>query len=212
MRALRSIFAVCSSAAVLALSACGHKTPNLDAPQAQAALNTYFAARNPVCQSFFAKWPVQVSAWDVQNYSYHAKRLAALEDAGLVQYQITKIKPSGTPDAKGADLVEVKSYTLTPAGQAVYRNLGADNGQFCYASKTLDHITSLSAVSTQGAEPTASVHYTYQLQNVAAWAANAKMQEIFPILQKELAGVGQEQNLDLRWRDKTWQVDPVASL
>lgn len=206
---------VCAS--MVWLGACdqlGWGKPTLDPAQAKAAVQAFIDARNPVCQTFFAKWPVQITDYERRNHSYHAQRIAALEAAGLVRYDPGAILPASVQKpskAKGRDFIPTKVYSLTEAGQQAYRSNG-DEGKFCYGQKVIARIASVSAINTQGKEPVASVRFVYDLENLAPWVATPALLEVFPTMSREVAHIGQETELKLVWRDKKWQVDLIASL
>ena len=215
MWALRTVFVVCSTATALLLGACGAGKVGLDQPQAQAAVQTFIDARNPVCQTFFAKWPVQITDYERRNNSYHAQRLAALEAAGLVRHDASAILPKSVQKVSSAnsrDYIATKIYRLSLLGEQSYQSNNEDEGKFCYGKKTIERIAQISAVNTAGKEPTASVRFVYQLQDLADWAATPELLAVFPTMEREIKGIGQETELHLVWRDKKWQVDPIASL
>lgn len=215
MWALRTVFVVCSTATALLLGACGAGKVGLDQPQAQAAVQTFIDARNPVCQTFFAKWPVQITDYERRNNSYHAQRLAALEAAGLVRHDASAILPKSVQKVSSAnsrDYIATKIYRLSLLGEQNYQSNNEDEGKFCYGKKTIERIAQISAVNTAGKEPTASVRFVYQLQDLADWAATPELLAVFPTMEREIKGIGQETELHLVWRDKKWQVDPIASL
>ena len=215
MRALQTTVVAGSTAAVLFLTACGQKTPSLDAAQAQAAVQTFIDARNPVCQTFFAQWPVQVTDYERRNHSYHAQRLEALEAAGLVRHDASAILPKSVQKVSAAtakDYIATKIYRLSLLGEQSYQSNNEDEGKFCYGKKTIERIAQISAVNTAGKEPTASVRFVYQLQDLADWAATPELLAVFPTMEREIKGIGQESELHLVWRDKKWRVDPIASL
>ena len=196
------------------LFACGKKPEPVSINEAQAkqALSTFIAARNPVCQAYCAKWPVQVSDYDVRNRSYHAVRMAALESAGLVQFEIVKILPQGMSKASGKDYVPVRSYSLSELGQTVYKPDNEEAGRFCYAHKVLESVSNVTPAELNGKSHTSSLRFVYRLENVAPWASNAKMQEAFPIIKRELDNAGIEQSMKLTRRDSQWTVDEIESL
>ena len=215
MRALHTMVVAGSTAAVLFLTACGQKTPSLDAAQAQAAVQTFIDARNPVCQTFFAQWPVQVTDYERRNHSYHAQRLEALEAAGLVRHDASAILPKSVQKVSSAnsrDYMATKIYRLSLLGEQSYRSNNEDEGKFCYGKKVIERMTHISPVDAQGKEPKASVRFVYQLQDLADWAAAPPLQAVFPTMAREITGVGQETPLQLVWRGGKWQVDPIASL
>jgi hypothetical protein len=215
MWALRTVFVVCSTATALLLGACGAGKVGLDQPQAQAAVQTFIDARNPVCQTFFAKWPVQITDYERRNNSYHAQRLAALEAAGLVRHDASAILPKSVQKVSSAnsrDYIATKIYRLSLLGEQNYQSNNEDEGKFCYGKKTIERIAHISPVNTAGKEPTASVRFVYQLQDLADWAATPELLAVFPTMEREIKGIGQETELHLVWRDKKWQVDPIASL
>ncbi len=215
MWALRTVFVVCSTATALLLGACGAGKVGLDQPQAQAAVQTFIDARNPVCQTFFAKWPVQITDYERRNNSYHAQRLAALEAAGLVRHDASAILPKSVQKVSSAnsrDYIATKIYRLSLLGEQNYQSNNEDEGKFCYGKKTIERIAQISAVNTAGKEPTASVRFVYQLQDLADWAATPELLAVFPTMEREIKGIGQETELHLVWRDKKWRVDPIASL
>jgi hypothetical protein len=215
MWALRTVFVVCSTATALLLGACGAGKVGLDQPQAQAAVQTFIDARNPVCQTFFAKWPVQITDYERRNNSYHAQRLAALEAAGLVRHDASAILPKSVQKVSSAnsrDYIATKIYRLSLLGEQSYQSNNEDEGKFCYGKKTIERIAQISAVNTAGKEPTASVRFVYQLQDLADWAATPELLAVFPTMEREIKGIGQETELHLVWRDKQWRVDPIASL
>ena len=215
MRALHTMVVAGSTAAVLFLTACGQKTPCLDAAQAQAAVQTFIDARNPVCQTFFAQWPVQVTDYERRNHSYHAQRLEALEAAGLVRHDASAILPKSVQKVSSAnsrDYMATKIYRLSLLGEQSYQSNNEDEGKFCYGKKVIERMAHISPVDAKGKEPKASVRFVYQLQDLADWAAAPPLQAVFPTMAREITGVGQETPLQLVWRGGKWQVDPIASL
>ena len=196
------------------LFACGKKPEPVSINEAQAkqALSTFIAARNPVCQAYFAKWPVQVSEYDVRNRSYHAVRMAALQSAGLVSFTMEKILPQGMTKASGKDFIPVKSYNLSALGQEVYKADNEEAGRFCYAHKVLESVSDVTPAKPDGKSYTSSLHFVYQLTDVAPWATDPKMLDAFPIMKRELEGVGVQQSMTLTRRDTQWTVDEIASL
>jgi hypothetical protein len=215
MRALHTMVVAGSTAAVLFLTACGQKTPSLDAAQAQAAVQTFIDARNPVCQTFFAQWPVQVTDYERRNHSYHAQRLEALEAAGLVRHDASAILPKSVQKVSSAnsrDYMATKIYRLSLLGEQSYQSNNEDEGKFCYGKKVIERMAHISPVDAKGKEPKASVRFVYQLQDLADWAAAPPLQAVFPTMAREITGVGQETPLQLVWRGGKWQVDPIASL
>ena len=215
MWALRTMVVAGSTAAVLFLTACGQKAPSLDAAQAQAAVQTFIDARNPVCQTFFAQWPVQVTDYERRNHSYHAQRLEALEAAGLVRHDASAILPKSVQKVSAAtakDYIATKIYRLSLLGEQSYQSNNEDEGKFCYGKKVIERMAHISPVDAQGKEPKASVRFVYQLQDLADWAAAPPLQAVFPTMAREITGVGQETPLQLVWRGGKWQVDPIASL
>ena len=215
MRALHTMVVAGSTAAVLFLTACGQKAPSLDAAQAQAAVQTFIDARNPVCQTFFAQWPVQVTDYERRNHSYHAQRLEALEAAGLVRHDASAILPKSVQKVSSAnsrDYMATKIYRLSLLGEQSYQSNNEDEGKFCYGKKVIERMAHISPVDAKGKEPKASVRFVYQLQDLADWAAAPPLQAVFPTMAREITGVGQETPLQLVWRGGKWQVDPIASL
>ena len=219
MRALRVVFTAGSfaavSAMVLLLGACGQSKVSLDEAQAKAALQTFIDARNPVCQTFFATWPVQITDYERRNNSYHAQRLAALQAAGLVRHDASAILPKSVQKVSAAnakDYIATKIYRLSLLGEQNYRSNNEDEGKFCYGKKVIERIAQVSPVNTDGKEATATVRFVYQLQDLADWAATPELLAVFPTMEREIKGVGQETELHLVWRDKQWRVDPIASL
>ncbi|MFI0545624.1 MAG: hypothetical protein ACH34Y_01710 [Brachymonas sp.] len=216
MLRLRPLFTLSASLLLVAgLGACGKfGKPELSPAQAQGAVQSFIDARNPVCQTFFAKWPVQITDYERRNNSYHAQRITALEAAGLVRYDRGAILPGSVQKpsrANARDFIATKVYSLTELGQAAYRS-NADEGKFCYGKKVIASIASVTPVDTQGKEPVASVRFVYDLQDLAPWVATPALLEVFPTMSREIAGMGQETELQLVWRDKSWRVDPIASL
>ena len=213
MRALRLILAAWLLATFL--GACGQSKVSLDEAQAKAAVQAFIDARNPVCQTFFAKWPVQITDYERRNNSYHAQRLVALQAAGLVRYDASAILPKSVQKVSAAnakDYIATKIYRLSLLGEQNYRSTSDEEGKFCYGKKVITRIASVSPVDTEGKEPVASVRFVYDLQDLAPWAATPELLAVFPTMQREIAGIGQESALQLVWRDKSWRVDPIASL
>ena len=208
--------------AATALLGCSYfSKAEINETQARAALEKFVDARNPVCQTFFVQWPVQVTDYERRNHSYHAQRLEALEAVGLVGHQVGAVLPKSVQNihkANSKDFIATKVYRLSDLGKQAYKaEKGADaaaagEGKFCYASKAITRIVSLSPVNTQGKEPTAVVTYVYELKDLAPWASDAKIQEVFPTIAREVAGLEQERKMHLRLRNKAWEVDPIASL
>ncbi len=209
--------ALCASglAVALGLSACdGWRTPELSEAEVLIALQDHVQERNPVCQAFFAQWPVQVTDYERRNRSYHAQRISAMFEAGLVDFSIGKILPSSVQKPTERDYIPVKSYHLTPAGLFAYRGSTAEDGRLCYAQKKIDRIVQIEPV-VRGAgqrEYASRVRFVYRLDDVQNWAHHEAMQEVFPTIGRELKGSGQETELQLVQRKGRWVVDPIALL
>ena len=217
MLRLRPLFTLSASLLLVAgLGACGKfGKPELSPAQAQGAVQSFIDARNPVCQTFFAKWPVQITDYERRNNSYHAQRIAALEAAGLVRYDASAILPKSVQKVSAAnakDYIATKIYRLSLLGEQHYRSNSDEEGKFCYGRKVIGRIVQVSPVKADGKEPTASVRFVYQLQDLADWAATPELLAVFPTMEREIKGIGQETELHLVWRDKKWRVDPIASL
>lgn len=144
-------------AALFILSACDGK-PTLDESHAKQALQSYYDA-HPFCTSIAVEFPLESS-----SALYRKAEMDPLVKAGLVALTGTR-------------------YAPTAEGEAVLRR-GADKflggTDICFAKRSVQKITAISAPTESAGAKTAKVTYDYALKEVAPWAKEPAMASAFP--------------------------------
>lgn len=192
---------------VFLLAGCGSRS-DANNHNFSTALDHYLDDNGDLCLDV-GPFPVDVSEDDlrVQNSapSGHAARMAALQRAGLLSsVDVSLGQLSFVDDRPTGHRMHVRRYDLTTAGRDAYRKIVADEvlasgkqeperGDICYGKLSLDKVSGWDGPTEVDGRKEASVHYSYQLDNVADWAKTPAVGQAFPFVANTLAGVGNAQ-------------------
>ncbi len=195
--------------AVVLLSACNSsRRPNN--ANFTAAINQYLAKHGQVCTSIGRQFPMDVARSEQNTPSGIGDKMAALERAGLVHSTDTTAVIHGLLDPlRGPTPPQpVRRYELTAEGEKSFQQILGTLGQtegFCYGQKGVDSIVKWT--EPEGAQSLAEVTYTYKIENLAAWADRADVQQAFPDIIATIGGASKtNQIIGLQLTDKGWEV------
>ena len=145
------------------------------------------------------------------EYKYlegNGPRFLALENAGLLRSSPTTISSS---DFSGEHSGPGRHFELTDEGKKLAAPIDNQSGylKFCYAKKSVHSIDKW----TEGLAGTAEVEYTYQLDDIAAWAKRSDIQRSFGIdkdpFSKAFDGSNPEkQRIKMQLTNRGWEVYP----
>ncbi len=97
------------------------------------------------------------------------------------------------------------SYDVTPEGKKFLSTAFANT--FCYAEPQVAKIINWTEPSTGLGEILTNVTYTYQLKNIASWANDPAVQNVFPKIIQLVENADKEQhNQDLVLTNTGWKV------
>lgn len=145
----------------------------------KSAINNYLATNQSCLWPEPQKFPVQVNADSDKTASYDA-----LYNQGLL------VRTTG--DKKkllGLVNKQVTNYDLSDKGRSSWTASKTDpsSGNFCYGHREVSSIDSATATGDQPGA-TASVAYHYTFSSVPDWAKDGGVQNVFPNVQRNLAG------------------------
>lgn len=203
MRSLRyAIFA-----GILLLTACNTtKKPN-DA-NFRSAINQYLQTHGQVCTWIGQPFPVDVSETQQKSSFGIGPKMAALEQAGLVQStdMITTV-----PELFGASIQRrVRRYQPTETGHQYLQQKQVSLGQsagFCYGTKVVDTITKWTEPTPMGPAVQTEVTYTYKITGLAPWAQRPDIQNQFGDVRAAIDGISKTDELaGLLLTNHGWEV------
>jgi len=176
----------------------------------KSAIDQYLSTQTGTCVAVDGRFPIDVPA---ASKSGADTRLAALEQAGLVQSQNTTavVESMATALSLGPKKREpVKRYTVSGEGQKYFQTVQNTSGQsdgFCYGQERVNSIVNWTEPETQGNYTETTVTYTYKIPNVADWAKLPEVNQAFPSIGMTLDGAGKNQSIPLHLTDKGWVVN-----
>ncbi len=184
----------------LVLVSCSNsKTPN--AKNFQEAINNDLMQNNFACISIFNNFPVSVIIAN-QSSDPDYPKLEALKKVGLVSSTDIEKKMD---TYYGHPIFKVHSYDVTPEGKKFLSTTLANT--FCYAEPQVAKIINWTEPSADLGETLTNVTYTYQLKNIASWANDPTMRDIFPKIVQLVENADKEQrNQDLTLTNTGWKV------
>jgi len=167
---------------LLTATACGSKK-DANEKNFAAAMTQYFEKKGRACL-----WPyraVQRFPVDVSGRTHAADEMQALAAVGLVEASEAEVEDRhsfSTPKRT----YKVQRYLPTEKGKS-YQD---ERGRFCYGQRVLDKIVKWQGPLKWGEFQAAQVTYTYKIAKLADWANAPGMQKQFPLMARDLAGVG----------------------
>ena len=185
MRCFQLIFII----GLLALTAC-NSAKKADDANFTKAINVYLTNHGAACTVIGRQFPIDLpQSEQIEHFGIEPK-LAALEQAGLVQATETTAVVHGMLDPlRGSTPPQpAKRYELTTDGKKYFQQIPGPLGQasgFCYGQKSVDSIVKWTGPATVGTEVT----YTYRIVGLASWAERSDVQQAFPDIGPTVNGV-----------------------
>ena len=185
MRCFQLIFII----GLLALTAC-NSAKKADDANFTKAINVYLTNHGAACTVIGRQFPIDLpQSEQIEHFGIEPK-LAALEQAGLVQATETTAVVHGMLDPlRGSTPPQpAKRYELTTDGKKYFQQIPGPLGQasgFCYGQKSVDSIVKWTDPATVGTEVT----YTYRIVGLASWAERSDVQQAFPDIGPTVNGV-----------------------
>lgn len=181
-RTMTSRFIFLFAAAGVTLHAAAAAAPVPDKTSLGTALARYLADRGQLCVGKY-DWPITVTPQDAANGQRNALQLPVMEQAGLVQ---------ATPGEAGA-----VTYRLSEAGSQYYwpRTVNRRDGKpgemavhdFCAGRLALEQVVRWTVPVPVGDYYESTATYTYTVVP-AAWTANPRLQQVFPMIARVIKG------------------------
>ncbi|WP_260705103.1 hypothetical protein [Edaphobacter flagellatus] len=195
-------------AILVMLTGCSNeKKPN--AANFTNAINQYLAKHGQECTFFAQTFPIDVPASELKAQSGTAPQMAALERAGLVRGSDTTAVIHGMMGALGPSAPRaVRRYELTDMGKKYFQMKPGVLGQssaFCYGQEQVDSIVKWDEPTAQGGASSTEVTYTYKFQQLADWAKQPDVEQVFPAIKSTLDQVGSNQVVELHRTNKGWE-------
>jgi hypothetical protein len=200
-----------SIATLLFITAC-NGTKKTNARNFTKAIDQYIAKYGDVCTAIVRQFPIDVPLSEQKEQYGIGSKLAALEQAGLVNSSDTTAVVHGMLDPlRGSTPPQpVKRYALTPEGKKYFQEFPNPLGQasaFCYGQKTVDSIVKWTEPMTMGAFSQTEVTYTYRIVNLAGWAERPDVQRVFPDIGATVSGASKtNQAVTLQLTNQGWEV------
>jgi hypothetical protein len=185
-------FQLVSIAGLLALIACNSsKTPS--DTNFSKAINEYLAKHGQACTVIGRQFPIDVTRSEQSEQYGIGPKLAALEQAGLVDATDTTAVVHGMLDPlRGSTPPQpVKRYELTASGKKYFRQIPGTLGQtsgFCYGQKSVDSIVKWTDPGPVGTSSQTEVTYTYRIVDPASWAERQEVQLVFSDIRTTVNG------------------------
>lgn len=199
-----------SLAGFLMLGGCrSEKKPN--AANFTQAINQYLAKHGQECTFFAQIFPIDIPVSELKDQYGTAPQMSALEQAGLVRGSNTTAVMHGMMGALGpAAPRSVRRYDLTDEGRKHFKvkpSILGQSGAFCYGQKTVDSIVSWTKPATMGSSTQSEVTYTYKVSDLAPWAKQVQVQQVFGDIRTTVSGISKaEETADLQLTNKGWEV------
>ena len=181
-RNMTSRYLLLLAAAGVTLHAAAAPVPAPNKTSLGTALARYLADRGQLCVGKY-DWPITVTPQDAENGQRNALQLPVMEQAGLVQ---------ATPGDAGA-----VTYRLSEAGSKFYwpRTVSRRDGKpgemavhdFCAGRLALEQVVRWTPPVLVGDHYESTATYTYTV-NPAAWTADPRLQQVFPMIARVIKG------------------------
>jgi hypothetical protein len=198
-------------AGLFTLVACNNaKKPN-DANFTK-AINVYLAKHGEACTVIGRQFPIDLPRSEQGEQYGIGPKLAALEQAGLVDVTDTTAVVHGMLDPlRGSTPPQpVKRYELTAAGKKYFQQIPGTLGQvsgFCYGQKSVDSIVKWTEPATVGTSSQTEVTYTYRIVDTADWAERPEVQQAFSDIRTTVNGASKTSEVaGLQLTSKGWEV------
>jgi hypothetical protein len=197
-----------SIATLLFITAC-NGTKKTNARNFTKAIDQYIAKHGDVCTAIVRQFPIDVPLSEQKEQYGIGSKLAALEQAGLVNSSDTTAVVHGmlAPLRGSTPPQPVKRYELTPEGKKYFQELPNPLGQtgaFCYGQKSVDAIVKW---TEPGTSSQTEVTYTYKIVNLAGWAERPDVQKVFPDIEATVSGASKtSQVAGLQLTNQGWEV------
>jgi hypothetical protein len=204
-------FYLISITGLFALAAC-NSTNRPNKPNFTKAINEYLAKHRAACTAIGRQFPIDVPRLKQGEQYGIGPKLAALEQAGLVQATETTAVVHGMLDPlRGSTPPQpVKRYELTTDGRKYFQQIPGTLGQnsgFCYGQMSVDSIVKWSEPATVGASSQTEVMYTYKIMNSAAWAERPDVQQAFSDIRTTINGASKTTEMaGLQLTSNGWEV------
>ena len=157
------------------------------------AINQYLTKHGEACTVIGRAFPIDVPRSEQMEQYGIGPKLAALEQAGLVQATETTAVVHGMLDPlRGPTPPQpVKRYELTADGGKYFQQIPGPLGrasEFCYGQKSVDSIVKWTDPATVGPSSQTEVTYTYRIVDPAAWAKRPEVQQAFSDIRTTVNG------------------------
>lgn len=197
-----------SLAAFLMFGGCNSgKKPN--AANFTNAINQHLAKHGQECTYFAQAFPIDVPVSELKDQSGTVPQMAALERAGLVHGSDTTAVIHGMMGALGPSAPRpVRRYDLTNEGKKYFQAKPGTFGQssaFCYGQEQVDSIVKWDEPTTQDGTSVTEVTYTYKFQQLADWAKQPDVDQIFPSIKSTVEQAGTNQVVEVHLTSNGWE-------
>jgi hypothetical protein len=188
MRCFQLIFII----GLLALTAC-NSAKKADDANFTKAINEYLRNHGAACTVIGRQFPIDLPQSEQIEHFWIEPKLAALEQAGLVQATETTAVVHGMLDPlRGSTPPQpVKRYELTANGKKYFQQIPGSLGKtggFCYGQKSVDSIVKWTEPATMGTSSQTEVTYTYRIVDPADWAERHEVQQAFSDIRTTING------------------------
>lgn len=194
---LRHATPIVFAAALLVPAGCKKTADNTS--NYKGAINNYLGTNQSCLWPEPQKFPVQVATDSDKTAAYDA-----LYNQGLLgRTTVEKKKLLGLVNKQETN------YDLTSKGRSSWTASKTDpsSGNFCYGHRVVSSIDSATATGDQPGA-TASVAYHYTFTSVPDWAKDGGVQNVFPNIQRNVAGGAS--TAQLKDTENGWVVDAPA--
>ena len=173
----------------------------------KAAINKHLTTAGKECVGGFNQFPVDIVKSQAAWQRHDVERMSAFESAGVVKASDAMAVPE---NSMMKEPVSVTRYELTESGKkALQQGVGILGGSFpelCYAQEDVDSIVKWNEPMTQGGFSITVVTYTYRLKDVADWAKNERVNQVYPEIKRAFNGERiQEKTITMQLTNRGWE-------
>ena len=196
------------------LAGCGSKNDASEKNLSEAT-NAYLVKKGQLCLGLASKWPVDLQDSDRGQGIVRGSQMAALEKAGLVRSHEAEIEITPLSGARPVKS-KVLRYELTDDGKTFYQEkevpglIGQkeSRGDICFGQQALDTVVRTEGPIAVGDKKEMTLYYTYKIENLADWAKNPDVQNVFPGIVSTINGAGKTMlNQNLILTDHGWEAE-----